>query len=65
MIYVLNKYTDFGKGERKQKEKSKRIQNSEDDLPAHNKSLESFRTPTIETSFGEKRIGTVHKHKKK
>jgi len=65
VMYVLSKYTDFGKGKKQQREKDKRVQNFEDDLPTHNKNLESFSAPTIETSFGEKRIGTVYKHEHK
>ena len=65
MMYVLNKYTDFGKEKKQQREKDKRIQNFEDDLPMQDKNFNSFSAPTIETSFGDKRIGKVYKNEQK
>ena len=61
-IYTLAKYTDFGKATREQTKKKNKIQNSEDDLPIQDVDLNSFSSPTIETSFGEERIGVVYKH---
>ncbi len=65
MMYVLNKYTDFGKEKKQQKQKESKIQNFEDDLPISGKNLQSFSSPKIETSFGDKRIGTVYKNEQK
>ena len=65
MMYVLNKYTDFGKEKKQQREKDKRIQNFEDDLPMQDKNFNSFSAPTIETSFGDKRIGKGYKNEQK
>jgi hypothetical protein len=58
-IKTLVKYTDFGKHTEQAKEKQKKIQNFEDDVPILEK---EFSTPTIETSFGDKRIGAVYKN---
>tara|TARA_R100000008_G_scaffold71807_1_gene49766 strand:- start:951 stop:1226 length:276 start_codon:yes stop_codon:yes gene_type:complete len=65
VAYVLSKFTDFGKGKRQQKQKENKVQNFEDDLPISGKNLQSFSAPTIETSFGDKRIGKVYKHEQK
>ena len=65
IMYVLDKYTNFGQGKKQQREKDKRVQNYEDDLPIHSKNLDSFSAPTIETSFGDKRIGKVYKNEQK
>jgi|TARA_R110002020_G_scaffold190663_2_gene390262 hypothetical protein len=59
VVYALGKYTDFGNVKRQQNNKKKKIQNPQDDLPI---SELPFSTPTIETSFGDERIGTVYKH---
>ena len=64
-IYALAKYTDFGKARRQENKKKDKIQNSQDDLPIQEVGLDSFSTPTIETSFGEERIGAVYKHERK
>jgi len=64
-IYILTRYTDFGSGRKKTKEKKDRVQNSEDDLPIKDIDLNLFKNPKIETSFGRQRIGEVHEHEKK
>ena len=67
-IYILSKYTDFGKQRKKENKKKDRLQNSQDDLPIAadgDKILNLFSKPKIETSFGDKRIGEVHEHEKK
>jgi len=64
-IYVLTRYTDFGKERKKGNKKRERVQNSQDDLPIKDIDLNLFKNPKIETSFGDKRIGEVHEHEKK
>ena len=64
-IYVLTKYTDFGKERKKSNKKKERVQNSQDDLPIKDVDLNLFQKPKIETSFGRQRIGEVHEHEKK
>lgn len=63
-IRTLSKYTDFGKRTKYNKEKEERTYSSNDDLPNLKDSpVEVFyKTPKIETSFGDKRIGEVHEH---
>tara|TARA_R110002020_G_scaffold178537_4_gene371581 strand:- start:8984 stop:9268 length:285 start_codon:yes stop_codon:yes gene_type:complete len=71
LIFALAKYTDFGKGKRQENKKKGKIHNSQDDVPisesliGKDTDLNPFSTPTIETSFGEERIGTVYKHEHK
>ena len=60
--YILGKYTSFGKRRRKENKKKQKIHNSQDDVPIKGTNLNPFTTPKIETSFGEKRIGTVYKN---
>ena len=66
-IKTLSKYTDFGKSTKYNKGIEERTYTSTDDLPTtKGGSLEVFyKTPKIETSFGDKRIGEVHEHPKK
>ena len=64
-IHTLAKYTDFGKTRRQENKKKDKIQNPQDDLPIQDVDLDSFSAPTIETSFGEERIGAVYKHERK
>jgi|TARA_R110001583_G_scaffold161409_1_gene313580 predicted membrane protein len=65
IMYVLVKYTDIGKEKKQQNKKNTKIINHEDDLPIQDNNLNAFSAPTIETSFGEERIGTVYKHEQK
>ena len=66
-IKTLSKYTDFGKATKHNKEIEERTYASKDDLPSlKNGPVEAFyKTPKIETSFGDNRIGEVHEHPKK
>ena len=65
IIYILNKY--FNHDYKQKIDKQKKIteadtQNDMQDLA--NKAL-NFKTPKIETSFGDQRIGEVHSHETK
>ena len=65
LIYLLNKY--FNHGYAKSVDKQNRIlgKNKEYDLPDLPEETLSFKTPKIETSFGNQRIGDVHDPRKK
>jgi len=65
IIYLSNKY--FNHGYSKSVEKQKRIlgKNKEYQLPDIPEETLSFKTPKIETSFGDQRIGQVHSAKSK
>ena len=65
IIYLLNKY--FNHGYSKSVEKENRIlgKNKEYTLPDIPEDTLSFKTPKIETSFGDQRIGQVHSAKSK
>ena len=65
IIYLLNKY--FNHDYSKSVEKQNRIlgKNKEYQLPDMPEETLSFKTPKIETSFGDQRIGQVHSAKSK
>ena len=65
IIYLSNKY--FNHGYSKSVEKQNRIlgKNKEYQLPDMPEETLSFKTPKIETSFGDQRIGQVHSAKSK
>ena len=69
VVYFICRFllvnTDIGKKKKKDKEKTVRIQNSQDDVPMKDIDLSLFKKPKIETSFGGGRIGEVHEHEKK
>jgi|TARA_R110000824_G_scaffold11663_3_gene51120 hypothetical protein len=60
IIFLINKY--FNHGYTKSIEKQNRIlgTNKEYKLPDVPEDTLSFKTPKIETSFGDQRIGQVH-----
>jgi len=64
IIYLINKY--FNHGYRQKVEKQKKIigtdKNEMEDLAQ--KAI-NFKTPKIETSFGDQRIGEVYNHETK
>ena len=62
---MLNKY--FNHGYTKSVDKQNRIlgKHEEHQLPDRSEETLSFKTPKIETSFGDQRIGQVHSAKPK
>ena len=65
VIYILNKF--FNHGYNKSLEKQNRILGKGKGyvLPDVSEETLSFKTPKIETSFGDQRIGQVHSAKSK
>ncbi len=62
--YILEKHSTPGNRRKQQRRKKQKMQNSRDDVPIKGTNLNPFSTPKIETSFGDKRIGKVHKDEK-
>jgi len=66
ILYLINRY--FNDGYKKRRAKTKKIvgsHNEEEELLAARAISSSFKTPKIETSFGDQRIGDVHHHETK
>ena len=65
LMYLRGKY--FTESAKKRAKKEKKIRGVQDDIPFDPQLMNdfSFRTPKIETSFGDRRIGEVHEHEKK
>ena len=61
-IRMLIIYTDLGQNKKKEKDKKKKIQASDDNIPSF--AFQSKKAK-IETSFGDDRIGEVHEYEKK
>jgi hypothetical protein len=56
---ILLKYTDIGTNKKKEKDKSDRIFNSKSDSDKEEDLGFIYKKPTIETSFGDRRIGEI------
>jgi len=56
---ILLKYTDIGTNKKKDKDKSDRIFNSKSDSSSEEDLGFIYKKPTIETSFGDRRIGEI------
>ncbi len=56
---ILLKYTDIGINKKKEKDKSDRIFNSKSDSTKEEDLGFIYKKPTIETSFGDNRIGEI------
>lgn len=65
LMYLRGKY--FNEKVKKRSKKDKKIRETQDDIPIDPALMDgfSFRTPKIETSFGDRRIGEVHEYEKK
>ena len=56
---ILLKYTDIGISKKKEKDKSDRVFNTKSDLVKEEDLGFIYKKPTIETSFGDRRIGEI------
>ena len=62
-LYIFNKY--FNDSYKKKAKKEKKIRNIEPETHELAEKALNFKTPKIETSFGDQRIGEVHGNEKK
>jgi len=63
LLYLANKYFNHGYKHKVEKREKTHGANNKDDEMQHlaNKAI-NFKTPKIETSFGDQRIGEVYSH---
>tara|TARA_B100000745_G_scaffold296105_1_gene241029 strand:+ start:1150 stop:1419 length:270 start_codon:yes stop_codon:yes gene_type:complete len=62
-LYIFNKY--FNDSYKKKVKKEKKIRNIEPETHELAEKALNFKTPKIETSFGDQRIGEVHGNEEK
>lgn len=64
-IYMANKYFNHGYKQKIDKQKKISETDNKDEMQSLANKAINFKTPKIETSFGDQRIGEVHSHETK
>jgi len=64
-IYMANKYFNHSYKQKTEKQKKINETNTQDEMRGLANKAINFKTPKIETSFGDQRIGEMHSHETK
>ena len=64
-IYMANKYFNHGYKQKINKQKKISETDNKDEMQSLANKAINFKTPKIETSFGDERIGEVHRYETK